>query len=140
MSGFKDPIRVEGLREVQAALKHLDGQSQKALRVALNNAVEVVAQDARRRMPYRTGKARSTVKASSSQREARVSEGSRRVPYVAWLDYGGRVGRNRSVVRPFRPGGRVLYPAYGAHRDDVLDLLTQEIIEVARQAGLEARV
>lgn len=102
---FGSPIRVEGLRELQAALKAFDGESQKALRVALNNAVEGIASDARRRVPTRSGKARASIRATSSQREARVSAGKKAVPYYGWLDYGGKTGIGRSIDRPFRKAG-----------------------------------
>lgn len=135
---FKDPIRVEGLRELQAALKRIDGESQKQLRVALNNAAEGIASDARRRVPTRTGKARASIRATSSQRESRVSGGKKAVPYYSWLDYGGKTGIGKSVVRPFKKAGRYLYPAYHDQRDEMLASLTREIVAVAHAAGLKA--
>jgi hypothetical protein len=135
---FGSPIRVEGLRELQAALKAFDGESQKALRVALNNAVEGIASDARRRVPTRSGKARASIRATSSQREARVSAGKKAVPYYGWLDYGGKTGIGRSIDRPFRKAGRYLYPAYEDQKDEMLAKLTREIVAVAGQAGLRA--
>lgn len=138
MSGPAAAIRVEGLRELQAALKRIDGESQKALRTALNAAVEDIAQTTRRRMPSRTGKARASVRATSSQREARVSAGKKAVPYYGWLDYGGRVGKSKSVVRPFRKTGRYLYPAYHDQKDEMLATLSREIVAVAHAAGLKA--
>ena len=138
MSGFQDPIRVKGLRELQTALKQIDGESQKALRVALNNAVEGIAVDARRRVPTRTGKAKASIRATSSQREARVSAGKKSVAYYGWLDYGGKTGIGGSVVRPFRKQGRYLYPAYHDQADEMLAVLTREIVAVAEAAGLKA--
>ncbi len=138
MSRVVEPIRVEGLRELQAALKRLDGESQKALRVALNKAVEAIADDARSRVPTRTGKARASIRATSSQREARVSAGKKSVPYYGWLDYGGTTGIGGSVQRPFRKAGRYLYPAYADQREDMLKTLSREITAVAEQAGLRA--
>lgn len=136
MSSVVGAVRVEGLRDLQAALRRLDGESQKALRVALNTAVELIAVDVRRRLPYGTGRAKSTVRPTSSQREASLSAGGRKAPYVPWLDYGGRVGRNRSVSRPFKPEGRYVYPSYHANRDDMLDVLATEITRAAISAGL----
>lgn len=131
------PIRVEGLRELQAALKQIDGESQKALRVVLNKAVETVADDARSRIPVRSGKARASIRTTSSQREARVSAGKKAVPYYGWLDYGGAVGKARSVHRPFRKAGRYLYPAYYDQQPKMIGTLEREIAAVAKAAGLE---
>lgn len=132
-----EPIKIQGLRELQAALKQMDGETQKQLRVVLNSVSETVAGGARRRMPSRTGKAKASVRVLSTQREARVAEGSKRVPYVAWLDYGGKTGRNRSVSRPFVQGGRYLYPAYKANRTSIMAALEKSIVALAVSAGLE---
>lgn len=132
-----DGIRIEGLREFQAALREMDGESQKQLRVALNEAAEIVAAAARRKVPTRSGKARQSVKASSSQREARVQGGSARVPYYGWLDYGGKVGPKRSVLRPFKRQGRYLYPAFHSEEDQVQTALEDALVALVRGAGLD---
>ena len=131
------PIKVVGLRDFQAALKDLDGESQKLLRVTLNEVAETVAAGARRRMPSKTGRARASVKTASSQREVRVREGSKKTPYVPWLDFGGRVGPNRSVSRPFIAGGRYLYPTLAANYDTIARQLDEGLTALARKAGFE---
>jgi hypothetical protein len=137
--GFADdPIRVEGLVEFQKALRNVEDGLQKQLRVVFNEAVEQITEDARRKVPVRTGKARGSVKAASSQREAVVKGGGRRVSYYPWLEFGGKVGREKSVSRPFVRGGRYIYPAWSRNRGDVLDAVNQGIVDLARNAGLEA--
>lgn len=133
-----DPIRIEGLRELQATLRALDGESQKLLRGTLNEAAETVAAGARRRVPTRTGRAKGSVKTASSQREARVKAGSAKVPYLGFLDYGGRVGIGRSVSRPFVRSGRYVYPAYDANRDSIMKGLSDSIGRLITRAGLDA--
>lgn len=137
MGAVVEPIKVAGLRDLQRALKALDGESQKALRVVLNKAADLVATGARRKVPTRTGAAAASIRASSGQREASVKAGSKKAPYYGWLDYGGRVGRSRSVSRPFRPTGRYIYPSYDSQRAEVLDLLENELAELIRSAGLK---
>lgn len=132
------PIRVEGLREFQAALKKTDGEAQKQLKVVLDNVSKVVAQGAERRVPRKTGRAAASLRAQSSQREARVVGGSKKVPYYAWLDFGGRVGRQRSVSRPFVRSGRYLWPTVAANRGPLEKALQKALIDLAREAGLEA--
>lgn len=132
-----EPITVEGLKEFSRALRKLDNDLPKALRLAHNEAAEIIVDYTKSRVPRKTGRAAGTVKAKSTRTESRVSEGSKSVPYVAWLDFGGRVGRNRSVRRPFVQEGRYLYPALSANRDEFARLLTEKLVEVARQAGLE---
>lgn len=132
-----EPIRVKGLREFQAHLKALDGETQKQLRVVLNTVAETVAAGASRRVPRRTGKAAGALRAQSSQREAKVVGGSAKVPYYGWLDFGGRVGRKRSVSRPVVKSGRYMYPAFSANRDTITRALEDGLTELARAAGLE---
>lgn len=132
-----EPLKISGLREFQAALKQMDGESQKQLRVVLNTAADTVAQGARRRVPRRTGRAAASVKAASSQREARVQGGSKKASYYGWLDFGGRIGKNKSVRRPFVERGRYIYPTYSANRDGIMKALEQGLVDLARNSGLD---
>lgn len=131
------PIRVTGLREVQKALKELDGQSQKELRLALNDAAQIIVNVAQRKVPTVTGAARASIRATSGQREARVSAGGRKAPYLPWLDYGGSTGRDRSVKRPFLRGGRYIYPAYEEQHTNVMRLLEKRITDLMESKGID---
>jgi hypothetical protein len=132
-----DPIHVQGLREFQTSLKRLDSDMPKVLRLGLNSVADVVVDVARPRVASQSGRARGSVRAKSTRTAVRVAGGGKRVPYYGWLDYGGKVGRSRSVVRPFKKEGRYLYPAYYATRDDIPRLLEDALVDTARQAGLE---
>lgn len=134
-----DAIRIEGLREFNRQLKTLDADLPKALRIALNQAADLVIGEARPRIPTLTGRARASLKPRSTRTAVRVQAGGRRAPYYPWLDFGGRVGRNRSIVRPFRREGRYLYDSYFDLRDSgrFQDVLAAALVDVARQAGLE---
>lgn len=132
-----DPIKVEGLRQFQAALKAMDGESQKQLRVALNKAADLVADAASAKVPRRSGRAAASLRAQSSQREARVMGGSKKVSYYPWLDFGGRIGKDKSVHRPFIQRGRYIYPAYVSEYPKVMEALAGALEELARNAGLE---
>jgi hypothetical protein len=133
----EDPIHVEGLREFSQGLKRLDGDMPKVLRLGLNSVADVVVDVARPRVASRSGRARGSVRAKSTRTAVRIAGGGKRVPYYGWLDYGGRVGRGKAQVRPFKKQGRYLYPAYYATRDEIPRLLEDALVDVARQAGLE---
>lgn len=132
-----DPIKVDGLIELQRALKATEDGLQKGLRTALNQAAEIVADDARVKVPRRSGRAAASVKAQSSQREAKIIGGSKKVPYYGWLEFGGKVGQKHATRRPYIQGGRYMYPAYARNRDRMLDLVAAELVAVAAAAGLE---
>lgn len=132
-------VRIEGLREFQRGLKQLGPDLPKALRMALNDAADVVVADARPRVPRRTGRAQRSVKAQSTQTSARVVGGGTRAKHYPFLDFGGRVGRNRSVRRPFLPKGRYIYNAYFKAKasGEFEKALQRGLVKVAGQAGIE---
>jgi hypothetical protein len=132
-----EPIHVEGLREFSQSLKRLDSDMPKVLRIGLNGVADVVVNEARPRVPSRSGKARRSVRAKSTRTAVRVAGGGARVPYYPWLDWGGKVGRGGSVVRPYQRQGRYIYRAYFANRDRFGELLEDVLVDVARQAGME---
>jgi hypothetical protein len=130
-------IQIEGLRELAGALRRLGTGAHKAMRLAGNEAADIVVQDARGRVPTKTGAARASIKTRSTQSAVRISSGGKRAPYFPWLDYGGRVGPNKSVKRPFIADGRYIYPAFGANRRRVEDTYRAAILRIAADAGLE---
>lgn len=132
-----EPIRVDGLRDFQAALKAGEDGAQKALRLVLNDGADIVVQGARRQVPRRSGRARGSLKAQSSQRLVRVKGGGARAPHYPWLDFGGRVGRARSVHRPFLREGRYIYRSYYDRRPEILRILGLGLERLARDAGFE---
>ena len=131
-----DPIHVAGLRDFQSALKQMDGESQKQLRVVLNQASDIVVTYATPKVPARSGRARKSLRAQSSQREAKVMGGSKKVPYYPWLDFGGRVGKKKDVHRPFLKRGRYIYAAYSHQYPEVMEALQAGLAQLAEDAGL----
>lgn len=131
------PIKITGLAEFNRNLRKLDKDLPKALRLALNEAGEIVVAWAKPQVPVQSGKAVGTVKARSTRTSARVTGGSAKVPYYPWLDFGGRVGRNKSVKRPWQSAGRYIYPGYTSNVDKIHEALIDALLDVARQAGIE---
>ena len=136
MADAIEPIKITGLAEFNRNLRKLDSDLPKVLRQAQNTGAQLVVDWAQPRVPSRSGKARRSVRASSTRTAARITGGGARAPYYPWLDFGGRVGRKRSVHRAFLPNGRYIYAGYGARRDEVHTALVQALLEVAEQAGV----
>lgn len=148
------PIAVEGMKDLQKALKEMDGESQKEIRVALNAVAATVAQGAARRVPVKTGRARASLREFSSQRETRIAAGGRKAPYYGWLDFGGTVGKGRtpggfkkkaggatggtagSIHRPWFEGGRYIYPTIAANRDSLAKAVHKQLMDLAKSKGL----
>jgi len=132
-----EPIKITGLAEFNRNLKKLDKDLPKVLRLAHNEAAQLIVDWAQPRVPRKSGRAAGTVKAKSTRTESRVQGGSKRAPYYPWLDYGGKVGPKRSVKRQFLKEGRYIYPALSANYGKFAELLAEKLIDVARQAGVE---
>ncbi len=131
-------LEVSGLREFNRALKRFDAQLPKAVRIALNEATEVVIDYAVPRIPSRTGRARASLKARSTRTEARVRGGGARAAYYGWLDFGGQ-GRiaGRPAARPFLREGRYLWKALRERRVVFSEKLSQALTQVGRDAGMQ---
>lgn len=132
-----EPIRIDGLAQFTRDLKKLDNDLPKAVRVALNEAVDLVVDYAQPRVPSRSGRARRSIRSKSTRTEARVSGGGKRVPYYGWLDFGGRTGRSRSVNRPFFKEGRYLWKGLVVKRDELSTRLEKVLVGVVERAGIE---
>lgn len=133
------PVRIYGLVEFSRALRKMDSDLPRTLRLALNKTAQAVIDRAVPQVPTRSGRARRSLKAKSTRTAVRVGAGGARVPYYPWLDFGGRVGRNRSVKRTFYSDGRYIYPTYHALKasGEFEDILTAALAGVARSAGVE---
>jgi len=135
---FPEPIKVVGLKDRRAALKDIGDGSHKELRRVYNAAGERIATGAQRRVEVgATGKARRSVRMTSTQTRARVSGGGARAKHYPWLDFGGRVGKNRSVSRPFKKEGRYIYREFFDHRREVYADMEEGLAKLVEAAGLE---
>ncbi len=131
-------VRIHGYRDFQRGLRRLSVEASKELHAELKSVAKIVADDARGRVetgPPAGGHIRSSIRPYSTQRGAGVKLGGRRHPYGPWLVYGGRVGRNNSVVRA-RSRGRYLMPAYRANRRRVLAGMTTALARAVARSGL----
>lgn len=131
-----EPIKITGLREFTRNIRKINGDLPKVLRLANNDGAQLIVDWAKPKMPKRTGAAARTVRVASTRTEARVREGSAKVPYVPWLDFGGKVGRARSVRRAFYSDGRYLWPGLVANRDAMTERLAERLMDICREAGV----
>lgn len=132
-----DPIRVTGLREFSQAVRALESGTPKLMRTSMNDAVTLVIEWARPRVPSRSGRARGSIRAASTQTAARVRAGGARARYYPWLDFGGRVGAQRQISRPFFKEGRFLWKGLVVKRQELIDGMESSLTAAARSAGLE---
>lgn len=130
-----DPIQISGLRELNKSLKQVDAELPKMVRLALNEGATLVADEARRHVPRRTGRAANTYRARSTRTAARVAIGGAKAKYVPWLDFGGKTPSG--ATRPFFKSGRYLFPALEKERAEVLATLERAVVGVIESSGLD---
>lgn len=116
-------VQVEGLNKFARSMRKVDATFPARMRAGLNLAAAEVAAEARSRVPKKSGTLAGTIRPSSTTRQARVSMGGKRAPYAGFIEFGGNVGRKKSVHREFIPGGRYLFPAFKDKRKQVEVLL-----------------
>lgn len=134
----EDRITVAGLREFRKALRDVEAGFGRQLRVVLNGAAGIVVTYAQSHIEVKSGRARASIKARSTERTATVAIGGARAPYTPWLDFGGEGRRKgRPTKRPFIKEGRYVYRGLRVHSDDITQTMTDGLIELGRSAGLE---
>ena len=125
-------IKAGQASELQTALRDVSDEIGDLVLSELEDIAKAVASDARARVPHRSGRAQASYRSSG----AAVLWGDG-VPYVPWLEFGGKVGRKDSVSRPYTRKGRYVYPAIAERMaeieervDDLISQLTAGFLEV----------
>lgn len=132
-------IQILGTKEFFRDLRSAGVQVPREMRKVFNTAGQVVATDARARVPKRSGDLAKSIKTKSTMTEGRVVMGSDEVPYAGWIEFGGKVGKGRkgkntgSVSRPVIRTGRYLYPAFFRHQLVVLAAMEAALRELAKK-------
>ena len=137
-------VRVEGLREVDRTLRKMDSEMAAGLRSESKDIAEVVARDARTRVPVVSGKAQGSIKAGAQGKGAYVQGGKKAVPYYGWLDFGSRTPKtgNPRTVGPWAKsgkgprGGRFIYAALDSREREVTAAVEHAVSEALTKVGL----
>lgn len=131
-------IKIEGLKQFQAALRRVDADLPKLLRVTFNDAMKLVIDYAAGQMPRRSGRMINSLKPRSQQRTARIAMGGSKAPYGPWVDFGGQGKRKgRPPARPFLKEGRFIYKGLAVKKNEITEVMSKGMTDIARQAGLE---
>lgn len=131
-------VEVGGLAQLSRALKKVDSEAPKQLRIGLNDAAGLLVDRTRPKIPTLTGAARRSLVARSTRTSARVAVGGKKAPYYPWLDFGGRGKKpGRPAQRDFFKEGRYVYPTLREIRPLIEKQLQDSITAVIRSAGLK---
>lgn len=128
-------VEVKGIRELSSAFKQIDTELPKELRVAFKEIAATVASTAAGQVPRRSGAAAGSIRPRATPKGAGIAFGGSSAPYMPWLEFGGAVGRNRSVTRPFMKTGRYIFPAIADAQDEIGNAALAAVETVAEHAG-----
>lgn len=134
-------VKVKGLREFSRAVAAADKGLKKEIRLALNEAADLVVSESKPVFPVLTGRAANTIRAASTQKASRVRLGGAKAPYGPWLEFGGKVGKSNSIQRRYVREGRYVYEKYRRLRDsgEFQQAMTGALVELGDKAGLEVK-
>lgn len=131
-------IAIGGLAQLSRGLRAIDAEAPKQLRIAFNDAADLLVTRTRPKIPSKTGAARASLKARSTRTSARIAVGGNKAPYYPWLDFGGAGKRaGRPAGRPFYSDGRYVYPTLKEIRPEIEAMLQAGISAVINNVGLE---
>ena len=120
-------VTVFGGVELRRALKAAAGDTDDLKE--MNKAIaEMVAEEARWRAPFRTGRLRNSIRSWGAASKARVTAGNKRLPY-AMVNHWGWPQRNIE-------GTFFVTEALEAKRKEILDFYEIEIEQILRERGL----
>lgn len=135
--GAFQPIKVGDLAELKERLRVVHHRAESQMTSALNKSAKLVASTTRKYVVKQSGRAAGSIRATSTDKLARVTEGGGAAPYMGWRDFGGK-RRLRGGI-PYRRGGRYIYYTLGKHHDEIKDTLKFHLDELAKLAGLHWR-
>lgn len=137
----KPEIKITGIKELRQKLTAVEADLKTELKTAYKAAAEVVASDARGRVPVVSGNLKESIKATATVRSGRVSEGNpKTASYFGWIEFGGRRHGKSSTegdaVRPYIKRGRFLYPALDAHKSEIETVFVTAIRNILNKRQL----
>ena len=119
---------IEGLREVQKALRDLSDDLKDAMKPTHKKAAEIVVDGAKRIAPVRTGRLAASIRAAAVRTGGRVRVGSSAVPYAGPIHFGWPA--RRITPQPF------VYEALDPRRAEVAAVYADRLNQLIVQYGI----
>lgn len=124
----KPEIKVEGARELKAALRKIEGGIAD-LKEAHADAAHIVEVRAVELVPYVSGNLAGSIRSSGTQAGGVVRSGAARVPYAGVIHFGWAARNIRP--QPF------LYDALDDRTDEVIETYEKQINKLIKANGLD---
>ena len=126
---FKASIEVQGARKLRKELNALNKEvAGPGMRKIHLDVAKIVADEATRQAPRRSGRLAGSVRGKSTTRRATISAGKGNVPYAGVIHWGWP----RRNIR----ANRFLFRASGAKRDEAMREYSDGMNDLLRKLGL----
>lgn len=122
-------LQIEGLRDVQKAMKNFSEDSRNDMKETHRKAGQLIVDGAARLVPVRSGALLASLRSAPTQRQGKVRVGSAAVPYAGPIHFGW-------PARNIRPNP-FIYDVLDNRRDEVLRLYQERIGELIVKYDLE---
>ena len=123
------PVRIDGLREVQRELRRLGGDARSDMKPAHKKAADLVAAETRPKAPVRTGQLQATIRSFARQNAGVVRAGIKAVPYAGPIIFGW-------PARHIKPNP-FIYEAADRRRAQVAQAYAERMSEIIVKRGLQ---
>jgi phage gpG-like protein len=91
------------------------------------------------KVPQPTGRAAASIKARGRASGGSIAFGGSKAEYFPWLNFGGRVGRNRRIERARVEPDRYIYTTISEKKGDTEAAIDKALKEVLDGAGFERK-
>lgn len=137
MAGSRIVAPIEADLHLLDAISKMSRDTAAMVDLVTDEIAQLVAATARPKVPVLSGLAAGSIKVGHARGSAYVEGGGPGVEYYPWLDFGGNIGKDRSVNRPFSREGRYIFPAYSEVLGKIDKLMGDALVDLADAAGIE---
>ena len=132
-----DQIKIVGLKRAMRLMKDLDGDFKKQFKDIHKGAADIVAEEARRRAPVKTGRLRQSIRTSGVNKGGIIRIGKKKIPYAGRVTFGDPTslyGRIRGGGGIKIKGNSFFYDAAESKLKKVVDYYNVELEEILDRA------
>ena len=136
-TGRLTTIEIKGLKQAQRLMGRIDADFKKRFKDIHKGAADIVADEARRQAPVRSGRLRNDIRTSGTTKGGVVRVGRKKIPYVGRVLFGDPVtfrdrlmrrAQTRRTPQPF------IYKAADIQFRNVVDYYEDELEEILDDA------
>ena len=142
-TGRLTTIEIKGLKQAQRLMSRIDADFKKRFKEIHKGAADIVADEARRQAPVRSGRLRNDIRTSGTTKGGVVRVGRKKIPYVGRVLFGDPVtftdrlmrrAQTRRTPQPFiYKAADIQFTNVVDYYEDKLEKILDDAIEAANR-------